>query len=68
MRPWRTRAAIWWLRRHGNLKPLPYAREAVELWHEYGLTLEYLEGMSYNHRVQLVEAANRYTKLTDGLR
>jgi hypothetical protein len=39
---------------------LPYAKEAVELWHENGLSVEFLEGMSYNHRVQLVEAARRW--------
>lgn len=39
-----------------------YAREAVELWEEYGLTTEYLEGMSYNHRVKLNAAARAWSE------
>jgi hypothetical protein len=39
-------------------------REAVELWYENGLTVEYLDGMTYNHRVALVEAARRWADLT----
>lgn len=31
--------------------------EAVETWETFGLTLEYLETMSYNHRVALNAAA-----------
>ena len=32
-------------------------REAAELWYENGLTVEFLEGMTYNHRVALFAGA-----------